>query len=255
MWPFLRGTACVLAPCVLFAACRQAPEPTVAGQPAVPALTRQPGAGDRPRIVILGDSLTAGYGLAREEAFPSILQALLEQQGYRYEVVNAGVSGDTTAGGLRRLEWSLAGDARVLVVALGGNDALRGLPPAEMKRNLEEIVRRSRARGTRVLLAGMEAPPNLGPQYTVAFRQAFRDLAREQEVSFLPFLLVGVAGDPSLNQADGIHPNAPGARAVAEHVLGALAPILDDTLRADGQTWSGTNERGAAPDRTDASRR
>jgi acyl-CoA thioesterase-1 len=176
--------------------------------------------------VVLGDSLTAGLGLPADEAFPALLQERVDAEGAGYEVVNAGVSGDTTAGGLRRLGWVLSPDTRVLVVALGANDGLRGIPVTEMKRNLTAIVSTARNRGLTILLAGMEAPPNFGPEYTSAFRQTFRDVAKEQRVPLLPFLLEGVAGDSALNQPDGIHPNAEGARRVAELVWRALEPML-----------------------------
>ena len=172
----------------------------------------------RPRIVFLGDSLTAGYGLDAREAYPSLIAERLRAAGLEFEVVNAGVSGDTSAGGLSRIEWSLDGDVRVLVVALGGNDALRGLGTAELERNLGRIIERARGRGARVILAGMEAPPNLGPAYTSAFRAGYRDLASRHSVNFIPFLLEGVAGNARLNQADGIHPNAAGAERVADLV-------------------------------------
>lgn len=188
---------------------------------------------NRPRIVFLGDSLTAGYGLAREEAVPALVQARLDREGYAYEVVNAGVSGDTSAGGLSRLDWSLAGEVAVLVVELGANDGLRGLPVANMKRNLGEIITRARARGIRVLLTGMEAPPNFGQAYTTEFREAYRELAREHEVAFLPFFLDGVAGLPHLNIADGIHPNPAGARIIADKLWPVLEPLLERPTATD----------------------
>jgi acyl-CoA thioesterase-1 len=184
-----------------------------------------------PRIVFLGDSLTAGYGLAREQSVPSLIQAHLKTAGYRYEVVNAGVSGDTSAGGLSRLDWSLDGDVAVLVIELGANDGLRGLPPTEMKRNLAEIVTRAKRRGITVILTGMEAPPNYGAAYTTEFRQVFRDLAREQQVAFVPFYLEGVAGNPNLNISDGIHPNPAGARIVEQTIWRALEPVLEKSDR------------------------
>jgi acyl-CoA thioesterase-1 len=176
--------------------------------------------------VCLGDSLTAGLGLVESESYPSILQKKLDANELEFLVVNAGVSGDTTAGGLRRLDWALQGDVRVLVVALGGNDALRGLSVNDMRRSLSAIVERARERGVLVVVAGMQAPPNFGDEYTVAFRQAFVDVARQYRTPFIPFLLDKVAGQPSLNQPDGIHPNARGAEIVAETVWGALGPIL-----------------------------
>jgi acyl-CoA thioesterase-1 len=180
-----------------------------------------------PKIVILGDSLTAGLGLDQSQSFPALLQARLEREGYNYEVVNAGVSGDTSAGGLRRLDWALQGDVRVLVVELGANDGLRGLPVAQMRKNLAEIITRARQRGIAVIVAGMEAPPNYGEQYTAEFRQAYRDLAAEHDVPLIPFLLDGVAGLRDMNQGDGIHPNPEGARRVEHTVWAALEPVLE----------------------------
>ena len=179
-----------------------------------------------PLLVTLGDSLTAGLGLDSDQAYPALLGQRLRAEGSDLTVVNAGVSGDTTAAGLRRAEWSLAGDVRILIVALGGNDGLRGLPVEQMRQNLAEIVSVARHRGIAVLLAGMEAPPNFGAIYTAQFRNVFREVAREHDVAFMPFLLDGVAGDPTLNQPDGIHPNAAGAAIVAERVREALEPLL-----------------------------
>lgn len=186
----------------------------------------------RSKVVVLGDSLTAGLGLLDSQSFPAQLQQRIEQEGYAFEVVNAGVSGDTSAGGLRRLDWALEGDVRVLVVALGANDGLRGLSVAEMKRNLTTIIERAKARGVIVILAGMEAPPNYGQEYAVAFRQAYRQVALEQRVLFIPFLLQDVAGHSGLNQSDGIHPNPEGAARVAETVWKVLGPTLDQMAAA-----------------------
>jgi acyl-CoA thioesterase-1 len=177
-------------------------------------------------VVFLGDSLTAGLGLPVDQSFPSLIGRKLQQQGLDYEIVNAGVSGDTSAGGLRRLDWSLEGDVRALVLALGANDGLRGLPPDEMKKNLQAVLDRAKERNIPVVLAGMEAPPNFGQDYTRAFRQVYVDLAKEYDVEFVPFMLQGVAGNPSLNQADGIHPNARGAEMVAELIWTELAPLM-----------------------------
>lgn len=180
----------------------------------------------KPRIVFLGDSLTAGLGLPQQQSYPSLIGARLKVLGYDYEIVNAGVSGDTSAGGLRRLDWSLEGDVQVLILALGANDGLRGLPPEEMKKNLAAVLDRAREKKILVILAGMEAPPNNGPDYTREFREVYADLAKGYGVRFIPFLLQGVAGDPSLNQADGIHPNARGAAIVADLVWKELEPLL-----------------------------
>ena len=221
---------------LLAAACSQADSAATGGDPAPPrpsaarsaagAIDRNPDRNSAPSVVILGDSLTAGLGLEPSQSFPSLLQDRLDTAGLKYHVVNAGVSGDTTAGGLRRLEWSIEGDTRVLVVALGGNDGLRGLPVEETRRNLDAIITRAKARGITVILAGMEAPPNYGPAYTAEFRQVFSDLATTHDVGFIPFLLDGVAGDPALNQRDGIHPNPEGARIVERLVWSAVEPAL-----------------------------
>jgi acyl-CoA thioesterase-1 len=176
---------------------------------------------------VLGDSLTAGLGLAPADSYPSLLQRRVDGAGLRYQVVNAGVSGDTSAGGLSRLDWALDGDVRVLILALGGNDALRGLPVDELQRNLAQIIERAQARRIPVILAGMEAPPNFGRGYIVSFHQVFTDLAATYHVAFVPFLLQGVAGIESLNQRDGIHPTSAGARIVADNVWPVLEPVLD----------------------------
>ena len=180
----------------------------------------------RPIVVVLGDSLAAGYGLNEGESFPDRLQERLSAGGYALEVANISVSGDTSAGGLRRLDWALEGDVRVLIIELGGNDGLRGLPVEDLRANLAAIIERGKARGATVVLTGMEAPPNFGPAYTVAFRQVYRDLAARYRVPLVPFLLEGVAGIPDLNIADGIHPNLQGARLVEGNVWRILQPLL-----------------------------
>lgn len=180
----------------------------------------------RSRIVVLGDSLTAGLGLSLDQAYPSLLQSKLDDEGYLYEVINGGLSGDTTAGGLRRLDWTLEGDVRILILALGANDGLRGTPVESMKENLSAMIERAKRRGIRVVLAGMEAPPNLGTAYTEEFRTAFHDLAQRHDVTFIPFLLEGVAGVTELNQGDRIHPNRAGARRIADHVWTSLEPLV-----------------------------
>jgi len=202
------------------------PEPESTG-PAPAADPRASIEPERPRIVALGDSLTAGQGLVQSQAYPALLQAYLDQAGYYAEVVNAGMSGDTTAGALRRLDWALDGDVRILIVALGGNDGLRGLALPQMKANLGAIIDDAQSRGVAVLVCGMEAPPNFGPSYTASFRQVFVELTRQYQVSLVPFLLAGVAGRPELNQADGIHPNAEGTAIVAQTVWQALHPMVD----------------------------
>ena len=220
-------------------ACGQAPPAEAQAKPSLVSdqsvRADRPFEADAPRLVVLGDSLTAGLGLAATEAYPARLQERLDAAGYHIQIVSAGVSGDTTAGGLRRLEWALDGGAEVLIVALGGNDGLRGLPVDQMKANLSQIVTTAKARGVEVLLAGMEAPPNFGEVYTAAFRDVFHQLAREHDVALVPFLLEGVAGVPDLNQSDGIHPNAEGAARVAEHVWPAVEPLVQRVTIGDGQ--------------------
>jgi acyl-CoA thioesterase-1 len=180
-----------------------------------------------PKIVAFGDSLTAGYGLDPRESYPSLLQKRLEADGYQYEVVNAGVSGDTSAGGVRRIDWALEGDVRVVIVELGANDILRLQPIEQMKKNLAQIIERAKAKGARVLLAGMEAPTNSGPEYRLQAHEAFEELAREHDVELIPFFLEGVGGVESLNQPDGIHPNREGTKVVAETVYEHLRPMLE----------------------------
>ena len=165
-------------------------------------------------------------------SYPSLIQQRIDAAGLNYEVVNAGVSGDTSAGGLSRLDWALDGDVRILVVALGGNDALRALSPSELKKNLATIIERAQARGITVLLAGMEAPPNFGRDYIVSFHKVYPELASTYHVAFVPFLLQGVAGIDRLNQRDGIHPTAEGARMLADTVWAALKPLAEGEKRS-----------------------
>lgn len=183
-------------------------------------------AATRPRIVVLGDSLTAGLGLPADAAYPALLQRKIDTLGLNYEVMNAGVSGDTSAGGLSRLDWALEGDVRILIVALGGNDALRALPPDELGRNLSTIIERAQARRVTVVLAGMEAPRNFGRDYVVRFHQVYPELARKYNVALVPFLLQDVAGIDRLNQRDGIHPTEEGAEIVANNVWKVLKPAI-----------------------------
>jgi len=213
---------------ILLAACGSGAPPDAARTVSAPAAAPVPPPAAVPRVVLLGDSLTAGFGLAPDEAYPAVLQRRMRKAGLTIDVVNAGVSGDTSAGGLRRLDWALDGPVRVLIVALGGNDALRGLNVDDLKRNLAAIIERAQARRLTVILAGMEAPPNLGRAYTSAFRQVYQDLAATYRVALLPFLLDGVAGVADLNQDDGIHPNAAGARRVADN----LWPYVERAVRA-----------------------
>jgi acyl-CoA thioesterase-1 len=178
------------------------------------------------RLLVLGDSLAAGYGLALEEAFPAQLEKALRQAGHNVAVINAGVSGDTTAGGLSRLDWALADKPHLVLVELGGNDALRGLPPEETRANLNAILERIEQAGAKTLLAGMQAPRNLGAQYTEAFNRIYPQLAQQHRIMLYPFFLDGVALDPALNQGDGIHPNARGVAVIVARILPAVEAAL-----------------------------
>jgi len=177
-------------------------------------------------VVAFGDSLTAGLGVMPDESYPAQLQARLRADGYAYRVVNAGASGDTTAGGLRRVDWALKNKPDIVIVALGANDAMRGQDLASVRSNLDGIVARFQKAGARVLVAGMEVPPNYGARYAADFRRLYVEVARKRGVAFMPFLLDGVAGDPRLNQGDGIHPTAEGYRIVVDHLWPYLEPML-----------------------------
>jgi acyl-CoA thioesterase I len=180
------------------------------------------------RLLALGDSLTAGYGLPQGQGFVPRLQAALAARGRAVQVIDAGVSGDTTAGGLARLDWSLAENPQAAIVALGGNDGLRGLPPAQSRASLTAILDTLKARGIPVLLVGMLAPPNLGAEYGREFAAVFYDLARQRpELVFFPFFLEGVAGDAALNQPDGIHPNEKGVAEILRRMLPAVETLLE----------------------------
>lgn len=198
-----------------------APDPATAPgtMPSVPV-------GQTRTLVFLGDSLTAGHGVDRDAAFPALIEARLQAAGRPWKVVNAGVSGDTTAGGVTRLDWVFRSKPEVLVVALGANDGLRGLPVEASEENLRAILERARKEGCAVLLVGMQMPENLGPAYRARFAALYPRLAKDFGVPLLPFLLEGVAMDRALNQADGIHPTAEGHRRVAETVWKALDPVL-----------------------------
>ena len=182
----------------------------------------------RPKIAAFGDSLTAGFGLTEKESYPYLLQEKLKAEGYDYEVINAGVSGDTSLGGLERIDWVLETEnLEILVLELGANDLLRGVPVAKMKTNLDQMIRKAKARNVKVLLCGMLAPPTMGGDYQRAYNTAFPDLASQHKVEFLPFLLENVALNKDLNQADGIHPNAAGTRIMTDNIYEALEPLLD----------------------------
>ena len=176
---------------------------------------------------MLGDSLTAGYGLTQDAAFPARLQAQLQHRGHQVRVINAGVSGDTSAGGLARIDWTLAEKPELMIIELGANDALRGLDPLQTKQNLSAILSRLRAAGVQPLLAGMKAPRNLGESYYSKFDRLYVELALQHQVPLYPFFLAGVAGDPGLNQADGIHPTAAGVEVIVDGMLPLVTALLD----------------------------
>lgn len=213
------------------AACGSEPPPPAAEPgppPSVEGVTI--GVDSRPLIVFLGTSLTAGLGLADpSQAYPGVIQAKLDSAGLGYRVVNAGISGETSAGALRRVDWVMSqGEVAVLFVETGANDGLRGQDPDTLRANLEAILERARAQDPppRLIVAGMEAPPNLGRDYTTRFRAVYPEVARAKGARLVPFLLDGVAGVESLNQPDGIHPTAEGQRKIAELVWGVVEPVL-----------------------------
>ena len=220
---------------MLLAACGGASEPP--RSEASPDTTA-PAARDTARaertinVLVLGNSLAAGYGLSPDEAFPAVLQRKVDSLGWPVRIINAGLSGETSAGGLRRIDWLLRERIDVLILELGANDGLRGIDPEVTRRNLQGIIDKVRVRypDADIILAGMQLPPNLGPDYTAAFRAIYPELARANDAHLIPFLLEGVGGVPKLNQADGIHPTAEGQRIVAENVWRVLRPVLERQL-------------------------
>jgi acyl-CoA thioesterase-1 len=178
------------------------------------------------RMVAFGDSLTAGYRLAPAQAFPVRLEAKLKERGHDVTVANAGVSGDTTAGGLARLDWAVPDDADAVIVELGANDALRGLDPAQARRNLDTILQRLKAKGVVVLIAGMRAPRNYGAEYADAFDRIFPELAAQYDVVLYPFFLDGIALDAALNLDDGLHPNARGVDVIVERIVPKVEELI-----------------------------
>jgi acyl-CoA thioesterase-1 len=183
--------------------------------------------GNKPEIVAFGDSLTAGFGLTETESYPYLLQQRLNSDGFNYEVVNAGVSGDTSLGGAERIDWALENEnVQILVLELGANDLLRGIPPTKMKANLDSIIRKAKAKHVSVLLCGMIAPPTMGAQYQRDFTSVFPDLANEHKLRFVPFVLENIALKKELNQADGIHPNSEGEKIMTDNIYKELKPML-----------------------------
>jgi len=194
----------------------------------------------RSRIVAFGDSLTAGLGVNRDDAYPAQLQRRLDELDYRYRVINAGVSGETTAGGLRRTPWVLGSKPDVVILELGGNDGLRGLSLEQTTHNLSRIIEQLRQANTTVILAGMKLPPNYGQDYIRGFEAIYPNLAKHYNLALIPFFLEGVAALPALNQADGIHPTKEGYRIVVEQVLNVLGPVLRARARKSQATHGGS---------------
>jgi acyl-CoA thioesterase-1 len=229
MTRFIRLTAilCFISLTVIFSACGVSTAEQTSNKNAAKPRPVLPSTSGKPKIVAFGDSLTAGFGLAEKESYPYLLQKKLETDGYNYEVVNAGVSGETSLGGLERIDWVLEQEnVEILILELGANDLLRGLPVAKMKENLGTIIKKAQAKNIEVLLCGMLAPPTMGATYQREYINAFPDLASRYKVAFLPFLLENVALNKDLNQADGIHPNAKGAGIMTANIYKALQPML-----------------------------
>ena len=231
--PSTRQAGCWVQTLALMAVCGLVP-PAVGGcdagkEPARPfedTTPAHPVQTDAPRIVAFGNSLTAGLGISPDQAYPAHLQRQLRAAGYHYAVINAGVSGETTAGGLHRLPWILKIRPSIVILELGANDGLRGLSLSDLASNLHDIIEGLREGGAVVVVAGMQIPPNYGLEYTTGFATLFARLAREQSVTLIPFFLEGVATRPDLNQADGIHPNGEGYRIVARTVFDVIEPLL-----------------------------
>lgn len=179
-------------------------------------------------ILFYGDSLTAGYGLSADQAFPAIVQRKIKEKGYKYEVINAGLSGETSAGGLSRIKWVLKKPVDIFILELGANDGLRGLPLEQTEKNLQQIIDivKEANPDVKIVIAGMMVPPNMGPEYSAAFQQLFKDLSKKNNSHLIPFLLEGVAGDKGLNLNDGIHPNPKGHSIVADNVWSIIKPLL-----------------------------
>ena len=197
------------------------------GYDLAPASTSPPPSSSPPSIVAFGNSLTAGLGVRPDQSYPARLQRTLDAAGYVYRVVNAGVSGDTTAGGVRRVSWVLNSKPAIVILELGGNDGLRGLSLSETKANLEQIIQQFQRASVTVVLAGMKLPPNYGKDYTDGFESLYQVLAKQYRLTLIPFFLDGVAGSPSLNQADGIHPTGEGYRIIVEKIFPTLEPLLE----------------------------
>jgi acyl-CoA thioesterase-1 len=229
LWHWVKNIYSLLLMCALIAGCsREQPKTeereTPAASPTPPAPSKAPDS--RPVIVAFGDSLSAGHGADPGKSYPDFLQNEVNRRGYRYRVINAGISGDTTTDGLERLGTVTALKPAIVIVEFGGNDGLRGLPVATTRANLEQIIMTLQKAGAKIVLAGMTLPPNYGPEYIQSFSGIYRDLARQYHLPLIPFLLSGVGGNASLMQHDGIHPTAEGNAIVAKNVFEVLQPLL-----------------------------
>ena len=215
---------------LLWAGCKSTPEEAaeVQNSQISETIDSNGSASKKRTVMIFGDSITAGYGLPEEQAYPALLQGKIDEQGWAFEVINAGLSGDTSAGGLRRISWMLKNPVDVFILELGGNDGLRGTPPEVTKQNLKQIIRQVREKNpeVQIIVAGMQIPPNLGVSHTERFREIFGEVAEEQNTGLIPFLLENVGGIRELNQPDGIHPTADGHKIIAQTVWKTLSPVL-----------------------------
>lgn len=179
-------------------------------------------------VLLFGDSIAAGFGLPVEDGLAAQLQAALRQEGFNVTMLGAGVSGDTTAGGRARLDWALTPEVQIIVIVLGGNDALRAISPQETRDNLTHLIAAAKAKGLKIVLTGMRAPPNLGAEYAAEFEPIYAELAELHQVTLYPFILEGVAADPALNQTDGIHPNAEGVKVIVAGLIPLVANLIED---------------------------
>ena len=211
---------------ILFSACTNNKKPAARDQNNTPKETVT--ITKKKSIVFFGNSLTAGYGLSPEQAFPALIQKKIDSLGLPYQVINAGVSGETSSGGKTRIDWILREPVDIFILELGANDGLRGTPLSETKKNLQDIIDKVKAKypDTKLVFAGMEIPPNMGQAYTTEFRNIYTELAAKNNMTLIPFLLEGVGGEPELNQADGIHPNEEGSLIVAKNVWKQLEKLL-----------------------------
>lgn len=221
-----KGSIIIACLIILFANCTNNKKPVKADQNTVAKDSAS--ISKKKTIVFYGNSLTAGYGLSPSQAFPALIQKKIDSLGLAYQVINAGVSGETSSGGKTRIDWILQQPVDIFVLELGANDGLRGIPLSETKKNLQDIIDKVKAKNpqSKLIFAGMQIPPNMGQQYATEFRNIYTELATKNSMTLIPFLLEGVGGEPELNQEDGIHPNEEGHRIVAENVWKELAKLL-----------------------------